>query len=170
MSELTDKMGMTSTSIYNAYGSKRGLFNAVLDKYDERRATFFQWINSAESAREVAERAIFGIVDAMTSDEAPQGCLLLQGGVSCAASSGDVPSELARRRRNLGYSLIGRFKQAQDEGDLDRSVDVAKLANYISLVWDGIGIQAAAGVPRDQLMNAADVAVSAMAVFTQPST
>ncbi len=161
MSELTERMGLSATSIYAAFDSKRGLFNAVLDRYDMRRERFFAWINAGATAREVAERALFGIVDAMTSGDHPRGCLLLQGGVSCGPASGDIPRELAQRRKNVEISLTARLERAKAEGDLGPDADVRGLAQFLSLIWDGIGVQAAGGVPREVLRETAEKALGA---------
>lgn len=161
MAELTNKMGLSATSIYAAFDSKRGLFNAVLDRYDARREQFFAWINAGMTAREVAERALYGIADAMTSQDNPRGCLLLQGGVSCGPTSSDIPKELARRRKNVEISLTIRLERAKVEGDLGQDADIPGLAQFLSMVWDGIGVQAAGGVSREVLRGTAERALCA---------
>ncbi len=164
MSELSDKMGMSPPSIYGAFGSKRGLFDEVLNRYDAGRLVFFSWISEATSARGVAERALLGIADAMTKDPGRLGCLLLQGGVSCGPTSSEVPTELARRRRKLELSLASRFERAKNEGDLTESADPNLIAQYISMVWDGLGVRAAAGASSGELRQIATLALKALPI------
>ena len=105
LAELTRAMGINAPSLYAAFGSKEGLFKAVLDHYEARRQRCLGDILSASTAREVAVRLVFGLVDVVTDPDVPPGCLLLQGGLSCGANTQDVPQELARRRASLEQAL-----------------------------------------------------------------
>ena len=102
----------------------------------------------------VAERALFGIADAMTETTGRLGCLLLQGGVSFGPRASDVPMDLARRRKTLEIN-------AKKEGNLTGDADASVLAQYISIVWDGLGVRAAAGVSREELRQIAGLALKA---------
>jgi len=77
-------MGITSLSIYVAFGSKRGLFNAVLKRYRERRAMHRDYVIPGNTAREVAERLLFGAIDWLVTPKESQGCLSLQAGLATA--------------------------------------------------------------------------------------
>src|ERR1700676_4718951 len=54
MVDLTTAMGINSPSLYAAYGSKEGLFRAVLERYEARRDKFMEEVFAAPTAREVA--------------------------------------------------------------------------------------------------------------------
>ena len=96
MADLTQAMGINSPSLYACFGSKEGLFKAVLDHYDQRRATFMQDVLAAPTAAEVAEAFLYGVaafaVD--TGGKTPPGCLMLQGGISCGDA--EIPDVLAK--------------------------------------------------------------------------
>ena len=47
MSDLTAAMGINSPSLYACFGSKEGLFRAVLQRYDERRKKFMEDVVAA---------------------------------------------------------------------------------------------------------------------------
>lgn len=161
LSELTKAMGINSPSLYAAFGSKEGLFKAVLDHYEARRQRCLGDILAAPTARAVAERLVFGLVDLVTDPEVPPGCLLLQGGLSCGVGTQDVPQELARRRAALQQALEERFRRAQLEGDLKAGADVSALAGYLVVVCNGIAVQAASGASRETLREVAGVALKA---------
>jgi AcrR family transcriptional regulator len=161
LSELTRAMGINSPSLYAAFGSKEGLFKAVLDHYEARRQRCLGDILAAPTARAAAERLVFGLVDLVTDPEVPPGCLLLQGGLSCGVGTQDVPQELARRRAALQQALEERFRRAQAEGDLVAGADPAALAGYLVVVCNGIAVQAASGGSRGALREVAEVALKA---------
>src|ERR1700743_2905898 len=85
--ELTKAMGMNSPSIYAAFGSKRGLFDAVLDHYRRRRSAHRAAILSAPTSRDMAERFLFGSIDWLVAKDEPRGCLTLQAGLSAGANN-----------------------------------------------------------------------------------
>ncbi len=78
MAELTSAMGLSAPSIYGAFHSKRGLFDAVLDRYADRQSEHGVWILSAPTAREVAERMLFRAADELNGKNHPPGCPLIQ--------------------------------------------------------------------------------------------
>jgi AcrR family transcriptional regulator len=155
MTELTKAMGINSPSVYAAFGSKRGLFDAVLDRYQGRRAKHRVWTLEGATAREVAERMLFGAVDWLTDPNEPRGCLLIQAGLSSGQGSPDVPQDLAKRRNRVGLMLRERFERAKTEGDLPADADAAALARYIQTVFSGLCIEAAAGASSAELKEAA---------------
>ena len=164
LAELTKAMGINSPSLYAAFGSKEGLFKAVLDHYAARRQECLAQVLAAPTAREAAERLLFGLVDLATDPNEPPGCLLLQGGLSCGVTTPTIPQELARRRAYLETALEERFTQARDAGDLPASADPAVLARYLAAVCNGIAVQAAAGASRDELRQIAALALHAWPV------
>jgi len=164
MSELSGAMGLNSPSIYAAFGSKRGLFDAVLKRYFVRRESFAQAIAEAPTARAAAERMLFGAIDWLVSSEEPLGCLLLQAGLSTGKGNEDVPAALAEQRGHIEKVLRKRFVQAQADGDLAASADPTKLARFINLVFMGLAVQAAAGSSRRTLQ---EIAKSAFAGWPQ---
>jgi AcrR family transcriptional regulator len=161
LAELTKAMGISPPSLYAAFGSKEGLFKAVLDHYAARREHCLAEVVAAPTAREAAERLLFGLVDLATDPDEPPGCLLLQGGLSCGVMAPGIPQELARRRAELERALTTRFAAALEAGDLPASADPAALARYLSALCNGIAVQAAAGAGRDELRQTAALALKA---------
>src|SRR5580704_7124683 len=63
MVDLTTAIGINSPSLYAAFGSKEGLFRAVLERYDARRAAFLESLLAAPTAHKVAELFLHGVAD-----------------------------------------------------------------------------------------------------------
>src|ERR1044071_6333578 len=55
LSDLTKAMGINPPSLYACFGSKEGLFKAVLERYDQRREIFMTGVLAAPTAAAVAE-------------------------------------------------------------------------------------------------------------------
>ena len=154
-------MGINSPSLYACFGSKEGLFRAVLERYDERRKSFMESVLAAPTAAEVAETYLYGVADfaADTSGKNPPGCLLLQSGLSCGDT--EIPDEMARHRAEKEAALRERFEQARKQGDLPKSANPAALARYLMAMANGICVQAASGASAKELHEVAAMALMA---------
>jgi DNA-binding NarL/FixJ family response regulator len=64
-------------------------------------------------------------------------------------------------RTGIQEALLRRFERAKAEGDLPKDVDAAELASFISTLAQGISVQAASGVSRDDLRSVVRMALRA---------
>jgi AcrR family transcriptional regulator len=160
MAALTKAMGINSPSIYVAFGSKRGLFDAVLKRYRERRAEYRNYVLSATTAREVAERLLFGAIDWLVDPKEPLGCLTLQAGMAAAPCNDGIPRALIKYRKATKDALSARFSCAKAQGDLTASANPTALANYLFMVFSGLAVQAAEGLPKAELQESAERALA----------
>ena len=160
MADLTKAMGINPPSLYACFGSKEGLFNAVLERYEQRRETFMAGVLAQETAAEVAKAYLMGVAAfaADTSGRNPPGCLMVQGGLSCGDNI--IPDTLARHRAEKEAMLRARFEEARTSGDLPTSCDPAALARYLMVMANGICVQAAAGATVEELREVAAIALT----------
>jgi TetR/AcrR family transcriptional regulator, copper-responsive repressor len=156
MAELSTAMGMAAPSIYAAFGSKRGLFEAVLDRYTDCESEHVDWVLSAPTAREVVERLLFRAADQLPSGDGPPGCLLIQAGLAAGPENVDIPKDLARRRQATELALRDRFENAKIAGDLPPGSDAAGLAGFVTAVFGGLSVKAAGGASRAELRKIAE--------------
>jgi AcrR family transcriptional regulator len=159
MAELTKATDLNSPSIYAAFGSKRGLFDAVLKRYRERRAAYREHVLAGATAREVAERMLFGAIEWLVDPKEPRGCLLIQAGLAAGTGNRDVPRALSTQRRGTRELLAKRFLRAQEQGDLPASADPAALARYLHMVFSGLALHAADGMSAAELRQSAERAL-----------
>ena len=160
MADLTKAMGINPPSLYACFGSKEGLFNAVLERYEERRETFMAGVLAQETAAEVAKAYLMGVAAfaADTSGRNPPGCLMVQGGLSCGDNV--IPDTLARHRAEKEAMLRVRFEEAKTSGDLPAGCDPAAQARYLMVMANGISVQAAAGATQNELREVAAIALT----------
>lgn len=160
LADLTKAMGINPPSLYAAFGSKEGLFRAVLERYDERRKGFMDKVLAAPDAKSVAQLFLEGVAEfaADTSGRNPPGCLLLQSGLSCGDQV--IPEALAQHRAEKEKALRERFTRAKKEGDLPANADPAALARYLVTLANGICVQATAGAGALELSEIAHMALA----------
>ncbi|OKI04783.1 TetR family transcriptional regulator [Streptomyces sp. CB02923] len=159
LTDLTNAMGITRTSMYAAFGNKEDLFRKALERYAEGPASYGARALEEPTARQVATAFLNGSVQTTTRPGCPAGCL----GVQASLAAGD-PGRNARDAlvawRNEGIDrLRDRFRRAVDEGDLPPGTDPGPLARYVMTVANGIAVQAASGATRDELQQMADMAL-----------
>lgn len=164
LAELTDAMSINPPSLYAAFGSKEGLFRAVLERYDARRQALMDRVVAAADPHTVARLFLEGVAEfsADTGGRTPPGCLLVQGGLSC--SDADIPQALAEHRAEKERALRERFQRDRKAGHLPKNADPATLASYLVTVANGMCIQASAGATQKQLHNIVEMALAAWPV------
>jgi AcrR family transcriptional regulator len=159
--DLTAALGINRPSLYAAFGNKESLFRRVLERYTEQRACYLVDSLEERTARSVVEHLLRGAADATTGPDLPQGCLGVQGALATGADSEPIRQELASWRQAGEAAIRARLHRARDEGDLPADADPAELARYVSMVMQGISVQAAGGATRDQLHRLVDLTMSA---------
>ncbi|ALJ19608.1 TetR/AcrR family transcriptional regulator [Microbacterium sp. No. 7] len=161
IADLTAAMGINPPSLYAAFGNKRQLFDRAVDKYIHCRSDYLKRAVAEPTGREAARTMLMGVVEGATLDGHPTGCLLLQGGLACADENLSVQEELTDRREQTRKAMQLRFDQAVADGDFPPSTDTAKLARYYATVATGLNVQAASGVPREELVETVELAMAA---------
>ncbi|TDC68630.1 TetR/AcrR family transcriptional regulator [Streptomyces hainanensis] len=159
LSDLTDAMGITKTSMYAAFGNKEQLFRKALARYTEGPASYASRALEEPTARGVAEALLQGAVRTTTLPERPSGCLGVQGALAASEGGRAAHDVLVGWRNDAGHRLQERFRRAVDEGDLPRDTDPVRLARYLATVGFGIAVQAASGLGREELQDIADTAL-----------
>jgi AcrR family transcriptional regulator len=160
-SELTKAMGMNSPSIYAAFGSKKGLFDAVVQRYRSRRSADREEVLSAPTAREAAERFLFGSIDFLATPDALRGCFTIQAGATAGLGNGEIPQILTDYRSAGREALARRLEQAQAAGELAPTADPQALARFLLTIYAGLAVQAADGASKAELRACAELALNA---------
>ena len=160
LTDLTEAMGITRPSLYAAFGNKEELFRKVLDRYCDAAAPVLAELEGSP-AREAVERFLMRSVQGQCGQKQAQGCLLVQGALSCSDESEHVRQELASRRGLAEKAMRDRLVRAREEGELSMETDPAELARYFATVSQGISVQVAWGTPPADLLQVIATAMRA---------
>ena len=162
LDDLTEAMGINRPSLYSAFGNKESLFCKALARYREGPAAYVRNAVAAPTAREVFERLLRGAVDLMTDPNHPRGCLIVQGGLTCAGDSDRIRGEIKKMRESAVAAIRKRLQQAKAAGELTPEAVPADIARYIKTLINGLSIQAASGATRVQLRKVAEMSLNAL--------
>ena len=160
MADLRARLGITQASLYAAYGNKEALFREAVDLYSRTDGNTTQRaLSRPGSAREAIHAMLQDAVDAFTTDGAPGGCLLVLGATNCTVENRAVQEHLASLRQQTLKSIARRLKQAQQEGELGKSLSTANLSSYYAMVLHGLSLPARDGASRKDLTQMVNLAM-----------
>lgn len=155
--------GIAAPSFYAAFGSKEDLFREAVELYKETQgAPILKALKESRTARAAIEAMLWASVESVGGDRHPRGCMMVLGGINCAASNKGV-EELLREQRGMREKVLRqRLRRGISDGDLPASTDVNRLVSFYTSVLDGLSIRARDGASRKAL---GDIVVCAMAAW-----
>jgi AcrR family transcriptional regulator len=165
MSDLCDAMGISSPSLYAAFGSKEALYLEAVEYY-ARTIGPPVWDKLAEGA--TARAGIENLLIAWTeslpkSRTTPAGCMAL-----LAAVGDEWPATIVRVVKKVRLEMQGtlrsRLETAVAKGELPASTDIDGLSRFYLSVFQGMAVQAKDGATSAELRAVAAAAMSAWPV------
>ncbi|MEU5299299.1 TetR/AcrR family transcriptional regulator [Streptomyces noursei] len=162
---LTEALGLSTSSLYAAFGSKAGLFEEAVRTYAERYREIYQQAVAERDLRTVVERILIDSVHEFTrpSDVNP-GCLLSSAAMTDRTSTLDTSAYYAELQGWNEQTLLARVERAIRDGEpeLDEEVaagvDAAALTGLVQSVVHGLSVQANLGTAREGLLATARLA------------
>ncbi|MFT5719974.1 MAG: AcrR family transcriptional regulator [Motiliproteus sp.] len=162
LADLTEAMGINKPSLYSTFGNKDQLFLKAIERYENRPCAFFQPALDEPTALLVVEKMLYGAAASFSDKSHPQGCIIIQGALSCSKTADAVKEALMTIRQKSEQRLRERLTRAQAEGDIPATTNVETLARYLGTVIQGMSIQANNGATQDELTEVADLVLTAM--------
>jgi AcrR family transcriptional regulator len=161
INDLTRAMGINPPSLYAAFGDKQKLFMEAVDRYQEARREAVTRALAEPTARSAVERWLTEAASALARSGVPRGCLLVMADTNCSARSRHVQEALACRRASMTKLLESRIARGVKEGDVPAGTDAAALADFYSIVLQGMVMLARDRASRARLLAAAQAAMRA---------
>jgi AcrR family transcriptional regulator len=159
MAELTDALGINKPSIYAAFGNKEALFRKALARYVTGPAAFVGEAMNEPTTRMVIEKFLTQAVDFFCNKSTPNGCMIVQGALTCGQGSSKIQQELVAYRASIETTLTKRFELAKTLGDLPPDLNTKQLAKYIATIHQGMSVQATSGATREELIAIVEIAL-----------
>ena len=127
-------------SLYNAFGDKKGLFVAALERYgatitEER----IKRLSNPDSRKAI--EGFFDIIIAQMSDpNRPRGCLHTNTSLEFPQAPDEVLRIIAERTAGIESAIYAALRRAQDAGILDPKADARALARFYLAVVKGLTV------------------------------
>jgi AcrR family transcriptional regulator len=168
---LTDAMGINASSLYAAFGDKRSLFSAALQRYLAGPASFtLTAMDGAASAHGAVHQLLHAAAAAYTQPGYPRGCLVISGATNCTPQSVDVQAELRAIRAQGLRALAQRISAAVGDQELPADTDTHTLASFYTGTMQAMSGLARDGATRADLKAVADLALAAWPAKRPPAS
>ena len=159
LNDLTAALEVKPSSIYSAFGDKKGLFLEAVGLYMSGPVTANTIIDDAATARDAARELLRVAAMGYTGEQTPPGCLLASSAISCSAAAEDVKKELAAIRRGIEARLRDKIVWSIDNEQLPADTQADTLAGMTMAVIQGMSTLARDGATRDKLLKVAETAM-----------
>lgn len=161
--DLTSAIGVSTSSLYSAFGSKAGVFEESVSFYVRRYTNIYEKALAAQSIGIAIDELLRELIIEITqpADSHP-GCLITSAAMADSPATrkahGDVSTMLMRNER----LLRARIRRAIDEGEILGGTDAEVVTGFVQTIWQGVSAQSNRGVGRDELLRIADFSQRAM--------
>ena len=167
MEDLTAAAGLARPSLYAAFGDKRGLFLAALDRY---AATLGRGPVDALARAEAPDTGIRAFLDAAVDLVAggggrPHGCLLACAAADAAECDAGVRERLAGVMAATEATITDRAAAWHASGTRHVVLDPKELGALLVTLMQGLAVRARAGAVRADLQR---VSASALMLLGGP--
>ncbi|MDQ1079666.1 TetR/AcrR family transcriptional regulator [Pseudoroseomonas cervicalis] len=161
--ELTRAIGVAPPSLYAAFGSKAGLYQEALRRYEAELGGFDgEAIAAAPSLAEAARRLLDGAVTAVTRSAELRGCMISSGLVTCHPDHAELAAHAAGRREAMRARIAAALAPFAEGEALQR------LSRHLATLLQGLSIQARDGVAEAELRGIVEEAVAGLAARALP--
>lgn len=163
MRDLAEATGLGSGSLYAAFGSKDGLYLAVLDLYRERYAApLVETLRCGADAREVIREVFVGVVDDIVRDGQHLACLIVGASMERAQHDPRVVERLRSTTGSLEAALLDLIAEGQARGRIPAGRSAEDLAAFLVTSLQGLRVMGAIDPDRAVLMRTAEVALTCL--------
>jgi len=140
---LVEATGIAKGSLYNAFSSKRALFDQCLDLYHRQVIkTAEHWMAQPGTTRECISAALKAVIDGDLAQPRRRGCLIGNTTVELAGEDAELAEKLRRMQDESTGWFAERIRRGQIEGDVPRDRDPRALAEHVANTLAGLRVMA----------------------------
>jgi len=140
--DLVGRTGITAASLYNAYGDKRALFGAALDRYVEGTVSARMQRCEALPPREAIESFFDEILRRSLHDREHKGCMLVNSALEMAPHDPDFQKIIAGVLQRLERFFLDCIERGHAAATITRAVAAESLAQHLLGVLLGVRVLA----------------------------
>jgi TetR/AcrR family transcriptional repressor of nem operon len=150
--DLEDAMGLKRTSIYNAFGNKRALFERVMLHYKQSiMEVLFVDMDAAPDIREGVRRLLNGALNIHFDEDNPGGCLVVLSVLESGQHDAQSRAAMQQTIHDLKNALQARLTRARKAGELSAKLDTAATATTIATTMTGMMVMGKANFTKASL-------------------
>ena len=161
--ELAAELGVNRKSMYAEFGSKQGLFEAALERYDHEHLTgVLGPIEAPDAGVDAIREAFESYGSAADGWVRGRGCLMCNTAVERAALDPGAARYVDAYLDRLTNAFRHALSNGQQSGHLDPGADLDELAAFFTMALIGVVACIRAKAPPEQIRAACRVATSVL--------
>lgn len=162
LAQLKEAMGgLSSTSLYAAFGSKAQLFQEVVGVYRATHGTVTKGLyDQSVAPRQAIETCLRASARMQTDGAHPPGCLIVLGANNCGPASDEIAQVLQDERIRNRDAIAAQIRRALALGDLASTTDVDAMTGLFNTFLVGLSMAARDGASPSQLEASVDQIMS----------
>ncbi|WP_250574587.1 TetR/AcrR family transcriptional regulator [Nonomuraea sediminis] len=162
--DLCKRTGLGRGSLYNAFGSKRHLYEEAVRRYAatwaERQLDMLS--EPGTSVRERIRDLMLGVIEADLADPGRRGCLALNAASEQAGRTGEVTALVRRQFDDLEQALCHLVTVGQSTGELSAGRPPLQVARTLQSTYYGLRVLAKVTDDRQALIDVVEGALDSL--------
>jgi len=140
---LAEATGIAKGSLYNAFGSKRALFERALKMYDEDGAEFTaNFLDGPGSTRDALHAFLRFVVQVDVEGDVRRGCLAVNTAIELAGRDPEIARVVRTAQDHTIDALVARIDRGRRDGDVAAGVDPRTVAEFFMGTVVGLRVMA----------------------------
>jgi TetR/AcrR family transcriptional repressor of nem operon len=161
--DLCQATGLLRGSLYGAFGDKRGIFLAALDRYSEIGiARLADRLNVTPFTRETMREALLYYVRFASGIPNEGGCLVISTAMELIPDDLDVANRIERNMRRMAALLAAAVVRGQVIGIFNKRLDERAVGNFLLCMTYGLRILGNVIADKEELSTAVDTAIKVL--------
>jgi len=157
ISDLNACLGLTSGSIYKAWGDKRGLFLAALDRYMTQRSEAIAACLASELSGKKKIELLITQYALLSSEVAGRtGCLVIESAVELSLADNEISKLIAAQQTRQQEQLLRLLEEGQMDGSIRTEVNAANMAKLLLATQQGMRILGKTGSDTSTMLGMVD--------------
>lgn len=119
MRDLAERLGISLSSLYNAFGDKRTMFLAALERYDTQiLSRRLEGLERNHAPLEAIRGLFWSIAADCAADPVRRGCFLVNTALEMSSRDPDIEREVRAKLDAIESFFLRALKSARSKGDL----------------------------------------------------
>jgi TetR/AcrR family transcriptional repressor of nem operon len=155
---LSQRLGVNRFSIYAEFGSKQGLFEAALERYDQENVERNFGPLEAPGSSVIEIKKLLEFFSAAAKGSASgRGCLLCNTAVEFGPEDPGGAGYVKRYFERLAKAFHSALNNSQSRGELQETVDTSKEAEFLTATVLGLFVMLRARAPHTAIRSTVQV-------------
>ncbi len=161
--QLVNSLGINRASIYDAFGSKKGLYMQTLESYanqqTKRMADFlYQYVNVRQGLYALFENEI----NSSLNEPVKRGCFWINATAEIANSDTEILNQLEGIKSQFEKVFFNYLQYGVNQGQISSFKDVSSLVHYFLSIYSGIKTNSKLNSKATDYLNVVGIGLKAL--------